>query len=235
MKPSSVTITKTLVLTVAALFALCSCTGTAIREGANSPLRESYYGSLIFDSHGMPEFSEKLPKRPEKRGDDFFLVEEDAGGKPLKYYHISVRGGKADMKKPFRTLLDRTASGIAGGASFAFEILMSNPAASTDEEAAAMLTFAALSVAVGTVGGITVGLVQGTYEAVQETGRSISSFEELLAFSHCDYDKRGRLSLLRAFEQGETGAPAMELFRVRYAYEGSSGVPVNITVEDVVR
>jgi hypothetical protein len=228
-------ILSSLILAAASLAALCSCAGTGTRDSTSSHLRERFYGSLVFDSRGMPSFSEELSKRPDEKGADFFLVEEDTEGRPLKYYHISVKGDKTDMVRPFRTLLERTASGIKGGATFAIEFLKSNPAAGSDEEAAAVLTFAALSVVIGTAGGITVGLVEGTYEAVLEAGKSFSSFEDLLSFSHCVYDDMGRLEILRAFEQGPPGEPTIELFRVKYSYEGGSSVPISITVEDVSR
>jgi hypothetical protein len=231
MKPSTIIITRVLLLSIAALF-LASCATTGQRLNSDAFSKESYYGSLRFDSRGMPAFSERLSSRPDKKGGDFFLVEEDSVGRPLKYYHISVKGGEADMKRPFRTLLERTAGGIKGGAGFAAEVL-NGTFASSEDEAAAVLTFAALSVAVGTVGGITVGLVEGAYAAFVEAGKGLSSTEELLSFSLCDYNGSGRLVTLRAFEPGPQGKQSIEIFRVRYTYEGGSGVPSGITVEDV--
>lgn len=218
---------------VTLIISLYSCAGTG--EMSSRQINESYYRGLSFDSHGMPAFSEKLPQRPHNRGDDFFLVEGNSTGRPMSYYHIAIKGGRADIKRPFRTVLERTASGFSGGAAFALELLSSGPVSSSEEEAAAVLTFAAISVAVGTAGGITVGLVEGTYEAVVEAGRAMSSSEELISFSHCEYDNRGRLIKLRAFEPRGPGEPPMEMFRVQYSYEGRPGVPSEITVEDLPR
>jgi len=215
-----------------AVMAMFSCAGAGHSEYAESHTRESFYRSLRFDSRGMPEFSEKLSKRPDGRSGDFYLVEEDSAERPLKYYHLALKGGKADIRKPFRTVLDRTVSGIRGGAAFAIEILSSS-ASSSGDEAEAMVAFAAVSVAVGTAGGITVGLVEGSYDAVIEVGRVISSSEELLSFSHCDYDSMGRLSRLRAFEPGGPENSARELFRIRYSYENGMMDPYRITVEDL--
>jgi len=189
----------------------------------------SYYSFLAFDSYGMPAFSQKLKRRPTRAGADFFLLEDSGSGRPAKYYHIFVRDDNPDMKRPFRTLLDRTAGGMRGGAEFAMEILGGSQASNGDE-AEALLAVAAISVAVGTVGGITVGLVEGSYEMVVEAGKVLSSTEELISFSTCDYDNRGRLRTLRSFD---AGPPARELFRVRYSYGDGSGVPMRITVEDI--
>lgn len=211
---------------------LASCAGSTqshtVDYGEGLP-KLSYYRALTFDSYGMPAFTERLKKRPKKSGTDFFLLEDSGKGRPYKYYHIEVRGESPSFSRPFKTLLDRTVSGMKGGAEFAGELIAGTPASSGDE-AEALLAFAAVSVAVGTVGGITVGLVEGSYEMVVEAGKVLSSSEELLSFSVCDYDNKGRLRTLRAFD---AGPPALELFRVRYAYEDGSYKPIRITVEDI--
>jgi len=225
MKQTILFIRALLVLSLACLLASCASAPKASRGGS----KESFYKALTFDSYGMPAFSEELSKRPKKPGDDFFLVQDSGGGRAAKYYHIAVKGGNPDMKRPFKTLLNRTTDGMKGGAEFAFEILEGTQTSSGDE-AEALLTFAAVSVAVGTVGGITVGLVEGSYEMVVEAGKVLSSTEELLSFCTCYYDNTGRLTTLRAFD---AGPPELELFRIRYAYDDGSGMPSSITVEDI--
>jgi len=218
------------VLSLACLLASCAGGPKTYTESKNSGASgESYYKVLTFDSYGKPVFSEKLKKRPRRPGADFFLVQDRDSGRPAKYFHIEVKGGNPDMKRPFRTLYDRTVSGMKGGAMVAGDIIESGQGSGGDE-AEAVLTFAALSIAVGTAGGITVGLVEGSYEAVVEAGKVLSSTEELLSFCTCDYDSMGRLRTLRAFE---AGPPELEMFRIRYAYEGSFGTPSTITVEDI--
>lgn len=229
MKQTILPIKALLILSLGCLLASCSGAPQAYKGDYGEGLPKlSYYSVLTFDSYGMPAFSEKLKRRPTSAGADFYLV-EDSSGRPAKYYHININGGNPDMKRPFKTLLDRTVSGIKGGAEFAVDVLGGTQPSSSDETEA-VLALAAISVAVGTVGGITVGLVEGTYEAFVEAGKVLSSTEELLSFSLCDYDNKGRLRTLRAFD---AGPPAQELFRVRYSYQGGSNKPMRITVEDI--
>lgn len=194
--------------------------------------RTHIYSDNAFDGHGKPVFSGRLRERPAEAGSDFFVVETNGQGQPLKYYHIRIKGLSPDYSRPLVTLKDRTGDGFKGGVEFA-DSIMATSAPSDSEEALFVLTVAAGSVVVSTIGGATVGLVQGTYETIVETSKALfSKQEELLSFTLCEYDRRSRLKALRAFE---AGPPQQEIFRVLYSYATDSVTPYKINVVDIIK
>lgn len=224
------------VLAVIVLMATsCATTTSSSSHGIEIPPEgaihnQSLYATNSLDGRGRPIFTDRLKVRPQKPGSDFFIVENNSQGQPLRYYHIWIKDMGPDYSRPMSTFKSRTGEGFAGGVEFADGILTTS-SPNDGEEALAVLAVAAGSVVVGTLGGATVGLMQGTYETIMETSKALfSSQEELLSFSICEYDRHSRLKTLRAFETGPT---LKEIFRVIYSYDRDITTPSKIYIVDI--
>ena len=122
--------------------------------------------------------------------------------------------------------------GAGGGSEIALRLLRSvNPG--NRDEAAAAISIAAASVAVGTAGGAAAGVAEGVYGLMAEASRPFSpGSEELISWALYEYDNTGRIRVMRAFDPG---TPAVETFRVWYEYAGGSEAPERIRIVDIAR
>jgi hypothetical protein len=192
------------------------------------------YKNLTYDVYGRPVFEEKTGKHPDKKNDQYCIVDLDDNTRLPQRTFILYNGDcsdcKPDTKKPFNVIYTWTGKGFEIGCDIAEEILKAG-SGSDPRGVFIVLGLAGISVATGTTGGFTVGFIKSTDVFIDESKKISMEYEEFfLSYIRYFYDGQKRLIKMIHYTPAEQ---PVELLITDYYYTGNDITPFKTTVYSV--
>jgi hypothetical protein len=220
---------------IVVVFLLNSCAANhAAQIIKEENISEVIIHALDYNDKGLPVVGTLLSKRPNKQGEHFTIAHLNQG-RLVSSYDIAVVSGKLGYTKPFKTVYEWTGKGFTIFPSAHIDTntkvtTFTNEDIKHDDLTKVVVGIYVAPLAITTVGGFVVGVVDGIKQTAVELSKVVMDEEQLITYTVFDYDEHNRLHRMRMFTQDRSTILTSTIFE----YEGLETVPARSMVESPI-
>ncbi len=190
------------------------------------------FRDIHYTDSGLPLFDNEISAKPEDKSGTYHLVIIE-NGRVVKsiYIGLVIKGDENRDKNPVEIIFHWTGKGFKAGLKISGSMI-SGGRISSPGEAVGLLVLVAVPIVGGGVGGLFIGILDGTKVALQDLVNLFKgSREYLLGHTDYSYDGMGRLTEYRTYSP-DPGEKVIIINAV-FTYEGNLKNPKLLKIKNI--